>query len=235
MANAFVKAAQSATDGGNTAAFGSAVSAGSLLCGAVTYAAAETVSSVTDSLGNTYSLGTEIEDATNGQAIRTFWAPNSGAGTPTVTVNGVTNGFGTQLIVHEVSGAATSSPLGQQAGQLQINPGAGETLTSGSVTTATDGEYIFGVAILTDSFSSGSAEYTAGTGYTERIEQANGSGLALATEDQIQTSAGSIAATWTAAQGNVRTYITIINTFKAAAGGAASVFKPDSMLLMGVS
>ena len=232
MANAFVKAAIA---NGNAVAFGSAVSAGNLIVGMVTYAAAETVSSVTDSVGNTYALLTEVEDVADAQAARMFYAMNVGAGTPTVTANGVTNGDGTTILVHEVSGAATTAALGQQGGQVDVNPGTGaNACNSGSVTTGTDGEYIFGTAVLSSDFSDGIANFAAGTGFTERTERNVLNNLGVTSEDQVQVSAGAIDATFTVVRG-AQTYIVLISTFKAAGGAAASVFKPDSMLLMGVS
>ena len=221
MPAAFVQSASAADT--NAVTFGSAVTAGNLIVGVMSFpTSAGPVTSVTDTLGNTYSLLTEVSDAGNDQSLQGFYSANIAGGTPTITVNGPGAGGARSVIVHEVSGLATSTPLDVQAGAVRITPGAGaDALTSGAVTTTTNGQYIFAAAVVTSAFADGTAEYTAGTGYTERVELQVGGQLGITTEDQVQTSAGSINGTFTADSGAAQTYVAIIATFKAAGGATA--------------
>ena len=69
-------------------AIGAAVAVGDVIVGQVSHeGTANNVNSVTDSLGNTYSLGTKLNDTTNAQSFRSFYGLITVAGTPTVTTN----------------------------------------------------------------------------------------------------------------------------------------------------
>lgn len=199
-------------------AFTSNVTAGNLIVGGVSWDGNFTVSGVTDSQGNTYTVETPIKDGSNTIGIGIFHtiAGSSGACTVTVTLTG--NANRKAAIIHEVSGVAASSYRDQYAGQSQSNPGTGSNaVTSGSVTTTTDGQYIFGFT-GDAGYSTGKA---AGTGFTLRETDA---GMDIASsEDQIQTSAGSIAATFTI--DGFAVIATAICTFKAAGGGATSILR----------
>lgn len=195
-------------------AFGSNVAANNLIVGAVTWDGNHTLSSVTDSQGNTYTLETVVRDgATPTVSLQVFHtiAGSSAACTVTATLSG--NANRKAIVVHEVSGVQTTAGYRDKyAGQSQSNPGTGSNaVTSGSVTTTTDGQYIFG-ATGDPGYSTGK---TQGTGYT--LQETDGVMSILTSEDQVQTSAGSIAATFTI--DGFAVISTAIATFKAAGGG----------------
>lgn len=129
----------------------------------------------------------------------------SGACSITVTLNG----SGIQLwYAHEISGALTSGA------QDQANVGTastGTSVSSGSVTTTTDGQYIYAGGVL------GSGTFTVGSGFTDCCGM-NGQGHG--TEYQIQGTQGSIAGTATAS-GNTD-WVFGVMTFKAAAGASST-------------
>jgi len=96
--------------------------------------------------------------------------------------------------MHEVSGVNTSSPLDGHAMNVQATVAVGGTYTSGNTTTAQGNDYIMGIAF--DAGLAGSNfVLTPGVGYTGHITNPT-AGRAL-TEDKIQSSAGSVAATFT--------------------------------------
>lgn len=91
-------------------------------------------------------------------------------------------------IQHEVSGVNYTTPVDQTASNVQTNPSGTDSLTSGAVTTTENGEYIFGATHPDVSTTAP----TAGTGFTIAVTSTTRS-----SEYQIQSSAGSIAATFT--------------------------------------
>lgn len=147
-------------------------------------------------------------------SLNTFYAKNITGGALTVTSNSTSNVVAVaRTVVCEVSGANTSTPLDKHAIQTQALPGTGtDALTSGSVTTTTNGQYVYGATVV-----GGNDTLTAGTGFTGYDSTAN-----TMAEDQVQSSAGAIAGTFTAAQhGDLNTFITGVATFKAAAAASA--------------
>ena len=196
-----------------TLAFTSNLTAGNLFVGFVTWKSSTvTLDSITDTLGHTITL-VNNPTATNGGNYRSalFYAKNISGGADTLTFNfsasTTTNG-----LVHEVSGLDTIAPLDQSAIVDQTAPGTGtDAVTTGNVTTTTDGQYIFGC-----SQNDNGIDMSAGTGFTERVAQAD----ELTSEDKIQTSADAVAATWTAV-GTGGFWGHGIATFKAAAAAGA--------------
>lgn len=223
-ANAFVQSAQTTT--GNVAlgtvavAFVSNVTAGNLIAVGITwYNDPITLSSVTDTLGNTYTVVQTVNIAL-AQRYATAYAKNilGGANTVTATFSLATAIF-RGIIVHEVSGADTTAPLDKNAGQVQTAPGTGaNAVTSGAVVSTTDGQYLFG---FTAEGAGVSTTITQGTGYTLRQRtQSSTTTEEQASEDQIQATAASIAATFTI--GTDTEMGTLILTFKAAGAAAAT-------------
>lgn len=213
-------------DAAMVVAFTNNVVAGNLIVGAITWDGDFTLSGVTDSQGNTYTLETTLDNSTTSHlAVFYAIAGSSAACTVTATLSG--NADRKAMSIHEASGVTSTTPRGQYAAQVQSNPGTGvNAVTSGSVTTATDGEYIFS-AFGDPGFSTGK---TAGTteAYTRRENDAV-IGI-LATEDVVQTSAGAIAGTWTTDGFTVS--LTAIATFKAAAAAAPVIPSTPSPLPM---
>lgn len=139
-----------------------------------------------------------------------FYAMNVTGGTVTLTASFSAATDETRFVIHEASGLALTGALDQS---LMFYQGSTGTITdgasTGNVTTTEAGEYIYG------SFSAVFGSVGApGTGYTGRI-----TGLTATSETQIQTSAGSIAATFTSGADDGA--LMGIMTFKvpAAAGG----------------
>lgn len=188
----------------NPVAFDSAVTAGHLIAVGVTWdSTTVTLTSITDSLGNTYTLVGNPTSSITGRAAMSY-VPNvlGGANTVTATFSG---SISSVICVQEISGANASSPLDQSALNAQTNPGTGtDAVTSGTVTTTTAGQYIFGFS----GDSNSGATFTQGTGFT-----AADVGNAGAAEYQVQGAAGSLAATFTISAGFAVT-ITGIMTFK---------------------
>lgn len=201
-------------------AYGSNVTAGSLLVCHVY--ANHGVTGIADSRTQTWSSAVSVTDNAT-YTLATYYFPNTTAGANTVTVTFAGTITYASLQIAEYSGCATSTPLDKFASNSQTDPGTGtNAVTSGSVTTVTDGQLIVG---WTSALVAGGSTVSAGTGFTGRT---NIFGDTLH-EDQVQTSAGAIAATFTTTSATAD-FITLIATFK-----AASVSTPaHHMLLLGV-
>lgn len=193
-------------------AYGSNVTAGSLLTCWIY--ANNGISGVADSRSQTFSSAINVTDGAT-YSLANYYFPNTTAGADTVTVTFVGAVTYASLQCAEYSGLASSSPLDQTTSNSQTDPGtASNAITSGNVTTTTDGQLILG---WTSALVVGAGTVSAGTGYTGR---SNVFGDTLF-EDQVQTSAGTIAATFTTNHAT-SDYITLITTFKVPAVSAPS-------------
>lgn len=167
------------------------------------------VSSISDGV-NTYTQIDTHTETLGGALIRltTYYAKNITGGSLTLTTTlSASNVNASRTVIAEVSGADAGAPLDVHTVQSQTNPGSGtDAITSGSVSTSTSGQYVYGATI-----PSNNSTFSAGTGFTDVTHVA----LAAA-EYQIQSAAGSIAATFTESGGTL-TYFTAVATFKAAA------------------
>lgn len=191
---------------------------GNLIVGSLHFWAGNLDNDVTtygDGGTNTYTeVDTEFRavPAVGNHRLTTFYAKSITGGALTFTVNTSTSVTDRALtVLCEVSGADATAPLDQHAEQYQVIPGTGtDAVSSGSVTTTTNGQYVYGATIAHIALTT----YTQGTGFTSA---GTGTGFAGA-EYLIQSSAGSIAATFTQ---SVNTDVTtMIATFKAASVGA---------------
>ncbi len=190
----------SATGTTITATFTSNVVAGHLIAVYVTYdnGGGITLNSVTDSLGNTYTIVQTLTDTVNVQKSSVAYAKNIAGGANTVTATFSAAICCRLIIVHEISGADTAAPLDGNFGQLQAAPGTGvNAVTTGNMTTTANGDYIFGAT--SDSAQATNQTISAGTGETirENNSQAAIGGNATASEDKIQATAGAVASTFT--------------------------------------
>lgn len=172
---------------------------------------------------NTYTQIDTLSQSELGDLNRltTYYVKNVTGGSLTITItttNSSTNrGF---VIVHEISGADTTAPLDVSAIQRQVLPGLGsDDISSGAVVTAANGEYVFGSSMVTN----GNVTFTAGTGFT--ADQATSWS---ASEHLIQSSAGSIAATFSETFGDLKTNYTAVATFK-----AATSYDPGAQVSLG--
>ena len=157
------------------------------------------VSSVTDSRGNTY---TRAVGPTTGTALSQsiYYAKNIIAGSNTVTVVFNQTAAYPDVRVLEYSGADTTNPLDVTAGAS----GTGLTGNSGSATTTSANELVFGAGMTFDIYNA------AGSGYTNRVITNFGD----IAEDRSVTSTGSYNAT--AAMRASAAWVMQMATFKAA-------------------
>jgi hypothetical protein len=193
-------------------AFDTNVTAGSVVCGFVFWnPSGVTLNSVGDGT-RTFTLLDNPTTVGGGASAAMFYYENhpGGATTVTVTFSGVITTSMT-LIIHEASGCLTSSALDQHIINPQTAPGTGaDAVTSTSVTTTGNGEYCAGFMVE----RSGGGAITKGSDPWVQREHLAIVGMS---EDQIQTSAGGIAATFTL--GTSDQTLTGIMTFKAATTG----------------
>lgn len=213
-APAFVQ--QASADISNTVAFGSNVTAGNLVgvclrCGEGT----ETVSSITDSLGNGYTKVYWQPQTTDGHSLYAFYSKNILGGADTLTQTGC-GAAGARWGIIEISGLDTSAPLDQ----FTSTEGLATTANSGSVTTTQASEWIWGC------LGDGDVLPTAGAGWTSRA----GVGK-VQSEDQILSTTQTLAAT---SSNTLNKWTAGISTFKAAGAPPPATLSPTSMLMSGV-
>src|SRR5574343_505010 len=121
-----------------------AVSSGNALVGMVTWdcSGSTTVSTVADNQSNSYSVGTQYKDTSNGQCAQSFWRGNitNGPTTITVTFSGTSPWRGG--VMQEYTGvAALTDPSDGNTGQYQSGPGTGaNAITTTAVTTTQAGD-----------------------------------------------------------------------------------------------
>lgn len=218
MAVAYVQSNHTrAFGGGPDAVTLNGVTAGNLLIVAVGWLNyGQTISSVAGN-GNTYTpIDAYAASTDGGGALSTFYVKNAASGNTTVTVTWSGEPGFHDIYIYEVSGCDTTAPLDVHATNYQHNVGSGaDAITTGAVTTTAGGEFIFGVAF---DQAGNSNTWAAGTNFTAKE---NSFGV---TEYLTQTTAGSIAATFTYAQ-TFCGVVSAIATFKAAGGAATSILR----------
>jgi len=184
-----------------TLTFGSPVSSGSLVAGGVCFdiTIPRTINSITDDKGNNYTPE-RVDDTGDNEAAASFFLGNitNGPTVITITFSGTTSAI--TAIADEYSGgfAATDPRDGAtHQGNYQPTPGTGaNAVTSGTaVTTATNGDLIYGVGFQTGAVG---GTLNAGTSYTQRGHiAATTNVVAGESEDLVQGSAGSAQVTMT--------------------------------------
>jgi hypothetical protein len=196
--------------------FTSNVTVGSLLVMCITSGAADTIASVADTRGNTWTLVSAAASADRSTWL--YYAANAVAGATTVTVT-YTSGQNpdSAMIIREYSGVATTSPLDVSA---VGNDGtaynqAHSTAATSTTTGASD------LVVVAGGVSAASPTYAAGSGYGNLVSQA---GFDLYTssvmEDQILTAAGAQTGAY-----STTSYVrgeAIVAAFKAASAGGST-------------
>lgn len=188
-----------------------------------------TISSVADTLGNTYSPVTRngtnnwpLADADN-DTVALYEAVNVAGGATTITVT--TNASVTQRhIAVEFSGLTTTSAVDKAAltdSQQTTTP------TSGVTGTRTQAAEMLLGCISTDFVSPG---YTAGTGFTKALAETT----KTAVEYQVVSVAGTDAATWTLGSADSGASFTIVTMTTLKASGAAAAVEERRLLTLGV-
>ena len=140
------------------------------------------VSSVTDTLGNTYNLAVGPTTNTGMQQV-IYYAKNIIGGSNTVTVRFNVPAAYPDVRILEYAGADATNPLDAKSGAA----GSGTAANSGSAATTAANELIFGSGTTGNTFTA------AGSGFTSRLINIYGS----IAEDKIATTTGSYNATGT--------------------------------------
>jgi len=164
----------------------------------------QTVSTVTDSQGNTYTIGTSIDNTVAGTRLTPFYAKNivggAAANTVTVTYSGsIANRF---VCIGEVRNAK-ANPLDGIKTRFQTSPGTGTdaatTQSDAGSTNANQPALVYAIACVSNSATT----VTAGTGFTQGQQITPVfSGLCVATEQKRITATAAQAATFTLSASN---------------------------------
>lgn len=200
-------------------AFGSNVTAGNLIHVFVLFrdAGEGSTNSITDSLGNTYTL---IETVTRTNRIMPhYYAKNISGGACTVTLNTPGSNQFRSLAVVEISGLDTTSPLDVFSSSVQETPTTTTDATVSGSATATAAGYMSACSMQVNDIGSGGPP-AAGTGFTDDGTALPPVGLNQGRLEHKTVSAGSQEATFTAAS-NVA-HATMMAIFKDAGGGGGS-------------
>jgi hypothetical protein len=202
------------------------VSANSLLLVTVTWgsSSSNTTPTVSDSLGNSFSLVQVKYDAPMTQGYVLYYAVNTkGAGADTVKVSYASGSNYGGLIIEEFSGIAASSPLDGSAVQDQQNiTGGTNALSSGSFSTSSAGDLIY---VSTFNPNQNISSLAPGANFTSSINVSSfwsNTGPFAGTEYTIQSSSGSIAGTFTTSNTSGVYATTIAAAFKASSSPVPS-------------
>lgn len=200
---------------------GAGVSANSLVSGQAICDISATITSVTNDKGDVAVIADTKSDPGNEYSV-SFYFAGSTAGAATITMHlSVAAGF-VAFSVDEDNPGAGLAPVndGHNANLQTATANGANAITTGAITTGTNGDLIKAFAIN----SSGECNYAAGTSpnaFTARNNVAGSSGhFAIISEDFIQTTAGSITPTigLTNIGANVNT-LSFGMAFKAVASG----------------
>ena len=168
--------------------FSSPVATSDLLLVAIgTNVPTATITSVTDTLGSTFTPATSLTTNTGWGIAEQVWIAAAKAnGTDTVTIN-LSQAANVHLIIAEYSGIAAVVDATAVGGSSATT---GTAVDSGVLTTVTPGDLLFG-HVVTGHLNQ---TFAAGTGYTLRQTSPSG---ASAVEDQLVQATGSYHATFT--------------------------------------
>src|SRR5437899_1072494 len=183
MAIAFVqKAIGTDNVSGTTAAVTiTAGGTGNLICGMVTCADLQTVSSVKDNNNVSATIVDTIDDTTNATRAVSFYFKNISGAPTTITATFSASTTFARIEVNEWSGIDTVAPLDGHAGQTS----SGTSLTTQNYTTTADGNLLYGAVVID---SAAGSTLTAGSGYTLRNDGSGpASTVTMADESQIQS------------------------------------------------
>jgi RHS repeat-associated protein len=154
----------------------------------VSWLGTNSVTSVTDSAGNTYALAVG-PTAGSSETQSIYYAKDIlEAGENVVSVVFASAPSGANLRVAEYSGLDLNSPLDVTAAAIGTGSAQNETASSGNATTTNANDLVVGASAVTGMGTQGP-----GTGYTNRVITTNNGGNIL--EDRIVTSTGSYAGT----------------------------------------
>jgi hypothetical protein len=224
---AFVQSATGTGDGVSTVAVTVTVTSGNVMAVFIGwYVATNTLSSVTDTQGNTYTLLDNPTTYINKRgALAHAVMASSGSNTVTATFSATTDV--PQIIIHEISGVNTTTPIDNNQHLMAGGEATGtDAVTTGNITTTQNGDYIFCGATasgITLTAGSNSPAYTNRATVNGVLSQVSRS------EDQVQTSAGTISGRFTPSGAN--NWVVGVMAFQPAAAGAACT---PTLTLLGV-
>jgi hypothetical protein len=180
----------------------------------VTYGNANPTITASDSQGNAYVQAIKTYDPGHHQGCAILYALGTRGNAPdTVTLKFGSSVAYLALGIHEYSGI---SALDVASG----NRGSGSNLFSGSATTTTSGDLIFGTGVE-DGVGHGDT-FAPGAGFAKRVDL--GSAAAYADEDRVLNAAGSVAVTWNMAPGS--NWIANMAAFRTSPSAAATGVAP---------
>jgi hypothetical protein len=179
------------------------VTAGDVIAVYVSFADGASLSKVTDSLANTYTLLDSVDDGHDQQRAATAYAVATASGPDTVTAKLSGSQCCRVILVHEISGVDKAAPLdGHAALEQDSAPTNPDGVTSGSAMLLAAGDYVF--AATSDGANTGGQMITAGTGEQLRLVPAIPNGNPTVSEDEIQQAAGSVTSSFTFSQSGGR-------------------------------
>ncbi len=203
------------TTGSDAATFNSNTTTGNTIIVGIQYSSsAGTYPAISCSDPNdaaaTYKFAASGTMAADTKGITILYSSNITGGTkPTVTCTLSPSVSYVSTAIHEYSGIASSSPLDVTSTKQAAST---STLLTGTSTTKVNGDLIFGAFAETKNGSGDT--FTAGSGFTKRIDQGNtgGPSSGYTDEDKVQTSAGAVSASMTLAPSS--DYVGVMATFK---------------------
>jgi len=210
---AMVQTAASMNDGTATTitqAFSSANTASNLIAVVTSWGTGTASPTVTDTAGNSYTLATTAYSSTGDQSLAIYYAKNIKSGANSVTVNFGGSHAWRRILVLEYSGLDPANPVDVSNLNRSSTTGGTDSGTSGTITTTANGDLILGAV---ENYSA-NGSVVAGTGFTLRNYLNYNGVVETAVEDQVQTAAGSVAATFTFTKTD--SYIAEVVAFRAA-------------------
>jgi hypothetical protein len=185
-------------DGASTiaATFGANVTAGDVIALYVTYVGGTSIDSISDTLGNAYTIVDTIDDGGDSQKSSTAYTTSVGGGDGIVTVTFKDSQCCRVLIAHELAGADIASPLDGHSAHEDGSPGTQPNdVTPDSMTTTADRDYVF--AATSNASNESGETIAAGSGSSLRVDDQPPEGNPTVSEDQLQAAHGAISSTFT--------------------------------------
>lgn len=199
---------------------------GGTLAGFVYCSNTQSVSTITDTQGNTYVIGTPVDNTGSSTRLTTFYAKNiaGGVGANTVTVT-YTGSIANRFIALAEIRNTSSNPFDGTKTRYQASPTTGTdaatTQSDAGSTNANQPALVYAIACVANS----AVTVTAGTGFTQGLQTTPVfAGLCVGTESKILSSTGAQAATFTLSGNNG--VLTALLIFDEVAGVPAS---PDQI------
>ena len=209
-----------------TLAYGSDLTAGNLAVVSLTYWQV-TISSISWSVGGSASPSLAVNSHGTDARPAIYYAANTSSGAHTVSIT-LSSSNDVTMMVHEYSGCETTSPLDK----TETGGGTGTSITTATTTALAQANNMVHSVVTHE--SAGTIDLNAGSGFTRRQHQPNGSSaMPGASEDMGVTATTGVAGTWTAAS-SVSLWRAIVAVFKESAGGAPTT-RAHRLTLLGSS